>query len=113
MAILLAVAFIGVVGLIGIPIRMWQIFIGTFRLIYEFLNRLQKLLVVFGVVFLVPGVLLWLCSIYVIVMVLTDDSANRIWGVSELGITLSALGLVYLLVELMVLPVTWRQFKRP
>lgn len=110
--IVLFFAFFGAVALIAIPIRLWQILVGKLLSILASLNRFQQFVVILGIVSLVATVLVWCFALYVIAMVIMDDPSRRIWGGSELGMMLNALGFVYFLFELMFVPVTWRQFKR-
>ena len=95
--IVLFFAFFGAVALIAIPIRLWQILIGKLFSIFASLNRFQRFVAILGIVSLVAAVLIWCFALYVIAMVVTDDPSRRIWGGSELGMMLNALGFVYFL----------------
>ena len=111
-AILLLFAFLGAVALIAIPIRLWQISMGGLLSVLPSLARPQRFAVVLGVIILGLAGLVWCLGLYVIAMVLMDDAPRRIWGGSELGMAFDVLGFLYLLFELLFLPVTWRQFRR-
>jgi len=102
---------VGAGGIIGIPVRLLQLVRGKIHAVYIHLNGIAKFVVTIGLVGLTVGALSWIGVAYVAVMVFTDDTTPRIWGGSELGMTSGAFGFLYLMVELLLLPLTIRQVR--
>ncbi|MDX1488516.1 MAG: hypothetical protein R3268_09965 [Acidiferrobacterales bacterium] len=105
-------AFLGAVALIALPIRGWQIArCGLFSELSS-LNRVPRIAVVLALAILAFAVVVWGLALFAVAMVLTDNPSRRVWGVSELGMTLDLLGFLYLGFELLFLPLTRRQLRR-
>ncbi len=102
---------VGAIAMIGVPVRLFQLVRGSLQAAYSRLNLFSKFFVTIGLVGLILGGLLWISVAYVAVMVFTDDTTPRIWGASELGMTSSSFGALYLIVELLLLPLTIRQIR--
>ena len=103
--------FVGTGAMIGVSVRLFQLVRGSLQTAYCRLNLFTKFFVTIGLVGLILCGLLWVSVAYVAVMVFTDDTTPRIWGASELGMTSSSLGALYLIVELLLLPLTIRQIR--
>lgn len=99
------------VATVGIPVRLFQLIRGRIRAIYVNLSGTSKIVVTIGLLGLVVGALSWLGVVYVAIMVFTDDTTPRLWGGSELGMTSSVLGIVYLAIEILLSPLSIRQFQ--
>lgn len=104
--VLVLLMAVGVGAMIGIPIRVFLLARSDIRAEYLGLNLLSKVFVTLGLVGLFLGALSWFGVAYVAVMVYLDDTTPRLWGGSEFGMTTSALGVLYLVVELLLLPLT-------
>lgn len=109
MPILLFFMLVGAVGLFGVPLRLWQLTRRTARLIWAQLQPIPKWLTILGLMGLALATILWAVCVYVIGVIVSRGGPDGIWGGSEIAMTLDALGLIYFLVELMLLPVTLRQ----
>ncbi len=107
--VLVLLMVVGVGAMIGIPVRIVRLARGDLRSTYLRLNFYSKIVVTIGLVGLLLGALLWFGVAYVAVMVYSDDTTPRIWGGSELGMSTSTFGLLYLVVELLLLPLTTRR----
>ena len=101
----------GAGAVLGIPLRLFQLVRGSIQTAYSRLSGFSKIVAVIGLVGLILSALLWIGVAYVAVMVFTDDTTPRVWGGSELGMTTSALGFLYVIVELLLMPVTIRQIR--
>lgn len=101
----------GAVAMIGVPVRLFQLARGSLQSAYSRLNSYSKFFATIGLVGLFLGGLLWIGLAYVMLMVFTDDTSPRIWGISELAATSGSFGAFYLVVELLLLPLTIRQIR--
>ena len=102
--VLIGLATAGIAAVIGLPVRMLRV--KRWFPIFLRLGIVPKLISAFGLVLLVPATLLWLYFLYVIYKIFLDPGTPRVWGVSELGMTLTAFAIVYLIAELLLLPMT-------
>ena len=98
-------------AIVGIPVRLVQLIRGSIQSVYVRLNVIPRIVVAIGLVGLLVGAVSWLGVVYVAIMVFADDSPLRLWGGSELGMTSSVFGFLYLVVELLLVPVTIRQIR--
>ena len=98
-------------AMIGVPVRLFQLVRGSIQAAYSRMGAFSKLIVTVGLVILVLSAFSWAGLMYVAVMVFTDDTTPRIWGGSEFGMTSSVLGFLYLIAELLLLPVTIHQLR--
>lgn len=103
---------VSVAALIGIPIRVLQLFRGKFQPIYESLGALGNIIVTIGLVLVVLGAVAWAGVAYVAVMILTDDPARRVWGGSEFWMVATVAGFLYISAELLLIPATIRQVRK-
>ena len=109
--VIMTLMLVGAGAVFGIPVRLFQLVRGSIQTAYSRLSGLSKIVAVIGLVGLTLSALLWMGVAYVAVMVVTDDTTPRIWGGSELAMITSALGFLYLMAELLLLPVTIRQIR--
>jgi len=101
----------GAGAMIGVPVRLLQLARGSLQSVYSSLNSYSKIFATTGLVGLFLGGLLWIGVAYVALMVFTDDTTPRIWGISELAAASSLFGALYIVVELLLLPLTIRQIR--
>jgi len=111
MTVTYVLMIVGAGAMIGVSVRLFQLVRGSLQAAYCRLNLFTKFFVTIGLVGLILCGLLWVWVAYVAVMVFTDGTTPRIWGASELGMTSSSLGALYLIVELSLLPLTIRQIR--
>ncbi len=102
---------VGAGAMIVVPVRLFQLVRGSLRAAYNHLNLFSKFFVTIGLVGLILSGLSWIGVAYVTVMVFTDDTTPRIWGTSELTMTSSSFGALYLVDELLLQPLTIRQIR--
>ncbi len=99
------------VAIVGIPVRVFQFIQGSIQSVYARLSVIPRIVVTIGLAGLLVGTVSWLGVVYVAFKVFTDDSPLRIWGGSELGMTSSVFGFLYLVVELLLVPLTIGQIR--
>ena len=99
------------VAIVGIPVRLVQLIRGSIQSVYVQLNVIPRIVVTIGLAGLLVGAVSWLGVVYVAIMVFTDDLPLRLWGGSELGMTFSVFGFLYLVVELLLVPLTISQIR--
>lgn len=102
----LALMLFAAIALVGIPVRIFQLTRGSIQSAYVRLSVVSRIVVTVGLIGLVISAVLWVGVVYVVTMVFMDGTTPRIWGGSELGMTSSVFGFLYLVVELLLLPLT-------
>jgi hypothetical protein len=95
---------VGGIALIILPLRLLKIKI-MFSRFYD-LQLIYKLLVSVGLLHFLLAFVLWCFAIYILGTIALRGGPDAIWGGSEIGMSLSFFGLVYLITELFILPVT-------
>lgn len=100
----LVLAATGIAAAIGVPLRLFLL--RRWFAVFRRAGVVPKVLAALGLLLLAPATFLWLYALYVAWKVFLDPGTPRVWGGSELGMTLTALGMVYFATELLLLPVT-------
>lgn len=91
---------------IALPVRL--LLIRQWLPAFTRIGALPRVLAAIGIALLVPATLLWGYGLFVAYKVFLDPGVPRVWGGSELGMSLTAFALVYLGSELLCLPMTLR-----
>lgn len=101
----------GVLGLLGVPFLLWQLFRRKVLAVRADLPAIQRFFSTIGLIALVPVSFLWVLCVSIIGIIVWRGGPAQVWGMSEVVMTLDFLGWSYIVIELMLLPITIRQIR--